>query len=109
MRARPEFLTYVGKESNKVQEVESGLAHDPDEVYTEYTDQHRDPWHLIVPLLQGCNLSELATKSGITARQLRNLASRKDRPRKATRQRILEALRGMDLDEEAVAIVAMSR
>jgi transposase len=36
-------LTHVGKESNLLEEVEAGLVHDPDEVYTEYVDVRRDP------------------------------------------------------------------
>jgi hypothetical protein len=49
---RPELLTYVGKESNKLDEVESGLEHDPDEIYTEYRDPRRDPlWTLVLPVL----------------------------------------------------------
>jgi hypothetical protein len=30
------FITHVGKELNRLEEVEAGLVHDPDEVYTEY-------------------------------------------------------------------------
>ena len=43
VQTRPELLTYVGKESNRPEEVEAGLGHDPDEVYTEYADPTRDP------------------------------------------------------------------
>jgi hypothetical protein len=35
VRTHQELLTYVGKESNKLEEVETGLEHDPDGVYTE--------------------------------------------------------------------------
>jgi hypothetical protein len=38
-----EPVRHVGKESNKLEEVEAGLVHDPEEVYTEYVDVQRDP------------------------------------------------------------------
>jgi hypothetical protein len=106
---RPELLTYVGKESNKLEEVASGLEHDPDAVYTAYPDPERDLWNLVVPVLQRCNLSELATKSGITLRQLRNLADGRDRPRRATRTRILDAFRRMGLSGEDRQLLELCR
>ena len=40
---------YVGKESNRLDEVDAGLIHDPEEVYTEYVDVARDPeWEALV-------------------------------------------------------------
>ena len=31
-------IRYIGKESNQLEDVETGLVHDPDEVSTEYVD-----------------------------------------------------------------------
>jgi hypothetical protein len=36
-------LVHLGKEANRREEVEAGLEHDPDEVYTAYADPRRDP------------------------------------------------------------------
>jgi hypothetical protein len=44
---------HVGKESNRLEEVEAGLVHDADAVYTEYEDPAHDPWRMIVvPVLR---------------------------------------------------------
>jgi hypothetical protein len=46
-------LTHVGTESNRLEEVEAGLVHDPDEIYTEYEDPAHAPWRsLVVPVLR---------------------------------------------------------
>ncbi len=41
---RIDGFRFIGKESNKLEEVESGLIHDPQSVYTEYPDKRRDEW-----------------------------------------------------------------
>lgn len=48
MRMRPELLTHVGKGSNRIEEVEAGLEHDPDKIYAEYADPKRDPSRTLV-------------------------------------------------------------
>jgi hypothetical protein len=37
-------IRYVGKESNRLEDVDGGLVHDADEVSTEYVDPRRDLW-----------------------------------------------------------------
>lgn len=37
-------VVHVRKEANKLEEVETGLEHDPEVIYTEYRDPKRDPW-----------------------------------------------------------------
>ena len=41
-------IYYVGKESNFLEEVESGLLHDLGKVQEKYLDPHLDPWTLYV-------------------------------------------------------------
>src|SRR6185437_4188091 len=46
-------IIYIGKESNKLEEIESGLVHSPQSVYTEYPDPRRDEWETkILPALR---------------------------------------------------------
>jgi hypothetical protein len=72
-------LTYVGKESNRLEEVEAGVVHDPEEVYTEYADPRENPWQtLILPVLQSIDSRELAARAGLrlsTARRLQGAKS----------------------------------
>jgi hypothetical protein len=34
----------IGKESNSLEEVEAGMVHDEDNVYTSYPDPRRSEW-----------------------------------------------------------------
>ncbi|MGB0104781.1 MAG: hypothetical protein WBP51_11305 [Candidatus Sulfotelmatobacter sp.] len=48
-----DYVKYVGKESNNLEEVDAGLLHSAENVYTEYHDQRRDEWQTkILPSLR---------------------------------------------------------
>jgi hypothetical protein len=65
-------LTYVGKESNRLEEVEAGLVHDPEEVYTEYVDLCEDAWRTkVLPILKQMPRRLLAERTGLSERQIR--------------------------------------
>ena len=64
----PELLTYVGKDSNRLNEVEAGLGHDPDEIYTQYADPTRDPWRVpVVPVLKQIPAKRLGEETELAA------------------------------------------
>ncbi len=66
VRSVPDLVTYVGKESNRLEEVEAGLGHDPDEVYTQYPDPRRDTWRaLVLPVLKHIPAKRLAEETGL--------------------------------------------
>jgi hypothetical protein len=46
---RIDEIKYIGKESNSLEEVEEGLIHSPENVYTEYSDPRRDAWQTKIP------------------------------------------------------------
>ena len=57
---------YVSKESNRLEEVEAGIEHDPDEVYTQYTDAERDPRRrLVLPVLKDILAKPLVEETGL--------------------------------------------
>jgi hypothetical protein len=59
-------LAHVGKESHRLKEIESGLVHDPDEVYTECDDPAHGQWRaLAVPALKQMSRSRLAEWAGM--------------------------------------------
>ena len=46
-------IIYIGRESNKLEEMESGLIHSAQIVYTEYPDPRRDEWETkVLPALR---------------------------------------------------------
>jgi hypothetical protein len=74
LRRRPVtalYRTHVGKESNRLEEVDAGLIHDPKEVYTEYSNPADDPWRtLVIPVLKQMKRSELAEATGLSERSV---------------------------------------
>ncbi len=59
-------ITYIGKESNRMEEVEEQSLFDPSSVYTEYSDPRRDEWATnILPRLKAMPLRELMERSGL--------------------------------------------
>ena len=62
-----DLLRFIGKESNRLEEVEEENIADPRSVYTEYPDATRDEWTTeILPLLKSIPLPELQRKSGLS-------------------------------------------
>jgi hypothetical protein len=92
----PFLITHVGKESNKLEEVEARIEHDPDEVFTEYVDPRRDHWQAIRTKMADHRLDVLAEASGISVRQLRNLVAGRARPQPATLKALARALQQAD-------------
>lgn len=55
------YITYIGKESNKLDDRQAGLIHDNEEVLDEYPDPRRDPFRtLVLPVLRDCPTKEIA-------------------------------------------------
>jgi hypothetical protein len=62
---RVERIMYIGKESNRLEEIEAGVIHSPESVYTEYPDPSRDEWQTkILPLLKTIPVAALMRVSG---------------------------------------------
>ena len=73
VRTRPEVLTSVGKESNRLEEVDAGPGHDPVEVWTEYADHGRDPRRaLVLPVLHDVPSNPLAEASRWSIKAIRS-------------------------------------
>lgn len=62
---------FIGKESNKLEDVQEGSASDAADVYTEYPDQRRDNWMTeTLPKLRAMPMQELIEQSGLSRRAL---------------------------------------
>jgi hypothetical protein len=74
-------LKYIGKESNNLEEVDTGLVHSAQDVYTEYPDRRRDEWQMkIVPQLRKVALPRLVKLSGLSRRTLVDIRAGRSRP-----------------------------
>jgi hypothetical protein len=80
-----ESTTPIGKESNKLEEVEEGAIAGAGDVYTEYPDPRRDEWtRTILPELRRISLSELEAESDLDRRTLQRIrAGQRPHPRNA--------------------------
>jgi hypothetical protein len=93
-----DLIKYIGKESNALEEVEAGLIHSEDVVYTEYVDPARDEWTLkIVPALKNARLTELIAETGTSRRALLNLRAGRSRPHAKNLEVLMRVLRKFGL------------
>ncbi len=80
-------ITPIGKESNSLEAVESGLIHSEQNVYTEYPDPRHDEWETrILPALKKIPLNALVKMSGMSRRALIDARAGRSRPRRKTRE-----------------------
>ena len=62
---RVEQIIYIGKESNRLEEIEAGVIHSPQSFYTEYPDPRREEWQTkILPVLKRIPIAALMRFSG---------------------------------------------
>jgi hypothetical protein len=79
-------VAHVGKEANKLEEVEAGLEHNADVIYTEYRHPARDPWRTqVLPVLRQMPQKELAEATGLSVRRLRDVLAEQAWPRRQTK------------------------
>lgn len=95
---RIDLIKYIGKESNRLEDVESGLIHSEQNIYTEYHDPQRDEWQTrIVPQLRKIKLAILEKESGFSRRMLIKARLGQVRPHPRNQQLLRSILRKMHL------------
>jgi hypothetical protein len=91
---RIDQIKYIGKESNSLEEVEAGLEHSAENVYTEYVDRRRDEWHTkVLPALGKIPPAILEKMSGLSPRMLRDTLAGRSRPYKKNQERLAQIVR----------------
>jgi hypothetical protein len=91
-----DLVRYIGKESNRLEDVEAGLIHSEHGVYTEYTDQTRDEWAVkILPALKKISVDELVKAPGMSRSALFEVLAGRSRPHRRNRVRLMELVRGV--------------
>jgi hypothetical protein len=81
-------IVFVGKEANKLEEVDAALIHSAESVYTVYQDPARDSWERIIrPKLDKIPLSALMKETGLSRRML--IKARKGQVRPHARNQTL--------------------
>lgn len=99
MRRREVWETYVshiGKEANKLEELQAGFERNAEVIYTEYHRPGRDEWTAVVlPELKKQNLRAFSVHCRLSERQLRTLVQGKVVPHSSNQRRIAKALHGI--------------
>jgi glycosyltransferase involved in cell wall biosynthesis len=91
---RIERIKYIGKESNSLEEVESGLIHSEQSVYTEYPDQRRDEWQTkTLPALRKARLARLVELSALSRSTLIEIRAGRSRPHRKNQELLVKVLR----------------
>ena len=85
---RIDQIKYIGKESNSLEEVEAGLHHSAENVYTEYPEPRRDEWHTkILPVLRKIPPTILE-QSGLSPRTIMYALAGERRPHRKNQERL---------------------
>jgi hypothetical protein len=87
-------IIYIGRESNKLEEMESGLIHSTQSVYTEYPDSRRDEWETkVLPALRRLPVRVLMRLTNKSHSMLRRTLAGRSRPRGRNQVVLKSALR----------------
>ena len=82
---------YIGKESNKLEEVEEGGVPSESDVYTKFNDPQRDQWATeILPFLRKTGAQRIVQYTGISRRTVQRIRNEQTKPT-AEHRRLLEA------------------
>jgi hypothetical protein len=93
---RIDQIKCIGKESNSLEDVEAGLIHSAENVYTEYPDPKRDEWETrIRPALKKIPLKKLMKLSGLSRRMLIDARTGRRRPHRKNQVPLAEIIRKM--------------
>ena len=91
---RIDQIKYIGKESNSLEEVEAGLIHSAENIYTEYLDRRRDEFQTkILSALRKILPAILEKMSGLSPRMLRDTLAGRSRPYRKNQERLARIAR----------------
>lgn len=83
-------VVYIGKESNRLEDVTAGIVHDPDEILSTYSDPQIDPYRtLVLPILRNFPTHEIAAVSGLDRRTVQRLLRERHYPHRRNRATLI--------------------
>jgi len=95
---RIDQIKYVGKESNSLEEVETGLIHSADNVYTEYVDRRRDEFQAkTLPALRKIPPAVLVKMSGLSPTTIKDTLAGRSRPYPKNREMLAAIVRKLQM------------
>ena len=86
-------IKYIGKESNSLEEVDAGLIHFAENIYTTYSDRRRDEWETkIRPALKRISAAILARETGLSIRAIKYARTSGRRPHRRNQESLAAAI-----------------
>jgi hypothetical protein len=101
-RVRIGLLTNIGKESNSLEEVQDGLVHDEENVYTTYEDPNRGYWRaMILPAVRQAPLATLvkACAGKLSRRALIDIRAGRSTPHRKNQTVLAAVVRKLDMSQ----------
>jgi len=95
-----DLIKCIGKESNSLENVDEGMVHSDQNVYTEYADPRRSEWITkIQPALKKPKLEVLVEACGkrLCRREIIELRAGRKKPHRKTRELLQSILKGLGL------------
>jgi hypothetical protein len=83
-------LDYIGKESRRIDEVESEQLHDLTEAVARFSDPNAEWSEELLPVLLSLSVAEAARRLDISKRAVSNLRTRRSKPSPRVRERMRE-------------------
>ncbi len=89
----PGLSAYIGKESNRQEDVEAGLVGELGDVVATYEDTSREAWLKVwLPEVKKMSREEIAKATGMSRTQTTEMLAGRGVPRRKNRSAILKAL-----------------
>jgi hypothetical protein len=88
LHVRVGSLHYIGKESNRIEDVQLGLVHELDEVVTDYKNPSLPP--TVLEALRRMTKTEIAKATGLSERQVQRIRNGKAAPNDRARRVLLD-------------------
>ncbi len=88
-------IAYIGKESNRLDDLEAGVIHDEAEILATYTDPklERERWNaMVVPRLRTIGTRQLVALTALSERGIRDILAERAYPHATTRAKLKRAL-----------------
>jgi hypothetical protein len=91
---RKDSIRSIGKELSSLEDVEAGMIHSADDVYTVYPDRWRDEWETkIRPAMKKISIAILQNETELSRRMLIDSRTGRSRPHPPNQRFIVAALR----------------
>jgi hypothetical protein len=100
----PTIVQHIGKESNRLEEAQTGLVEDSDEILNRYGDPNLDVFReLVVPVLRRLGVRETARRTGLGLGSVSAALSGRSTPRARAISRYAEVAVGYAIEILAIA------